>query len=211
MVHQHHYNRQRAVFAMPIPSSNSDRIIFPFDKPNKKFNTKDYSSIQTQDQFTTEEIENFLQQVANPVLDWQEKYGPLFDGSTKLCCVLVICFILMPLLFVFACWLSYAQNSALRKHAKMTESIRIWVRDNQQQFKEKGFMWNIPPDFPLWIELWTNFGGSQPFLSGFSEVAFARFQQLGIQMTSMSQQNYLNQEAETIYGGNFEHTFMNKL
>jgi len=177
-----HYNRKRAVFSTPIPYSGDDCIIFPFDKALKQFDTSDYSPSETNNKCQVEEIEHFLDDITVPYLEWYRKYGYLFDGSTGLSCLLVICFILMPLMFVFACWLSSAQNKAMEKHDEMAEKTKILIKQTQQSFIDKGLLWNVPAEFPLWIELWTRVEGPEPW-SGGAEL-------LGIKMMALPQDSY---------------------
>jgi len=176
-----HQNRKRAVFSTPIPYSSDDCIVFPFDKALKQFDTSYYSPSETNNKCQVEEIEKFLDDITVPYLEWYRKYGYLFDGSTGLSCLLVICFILMPLMFVFACWLSSAQNKAMEKHDEMAEKTKALIRATQQNFIDKGLLWHVPAEFPLWIELCTKVQGPEPWSGG--EV-------LGIKMMALPQDSY---------------------
>jgi len=138
----------------PIPKSNPDRIIFPYDKKAKKFIMADNLPFRTQDRVHIREIETFLEQINIPLKKWHEDYSMFWEVSPRYCCLLIICFILLPLMLFIVCYQSVKQNKALKELREITLKSKAFVEENNQRFIERGLLWTFPVYFPRWIELW---------------------------------------------------------
>jgi len=208
--YHHHHHHHRRIIIIPIPSSTPQSLVFPYDGISKKFNTNSYMPIQTQNRISIEEIEQFLDIINGPIKEWYDEYGWLTNGSCKFVCLMFTCFIIMPLMFFFICWMACAQSKAADALQKAGEKAKILVRDNNQRFVERGLMWNVPTHFPRWIELWTQvgpgFGGASMPQQGFpmmpqqqgfpmmpqQQPGFDGFARPGIPTQTMPQQNFQN-------------------
>jgi len=184
----------RVVRVSPIPSSTPLSIVFPYDSQAQKFSTSSYMPLQTQNRASLEEIEQFLDQANAPIKEWYAEFGYLQEGSAKMTALLIICTIIMPLIFFFLCWITAVQNKSAVKLKEASEKAKLFIRDNGQQFIDKGLLWNIPTRFPHWIELWTSLEG--PPQMGLGQPGFGGFQQPGIQTMPVQQQNYQNMQQQ---------------
>jgi len=174
--HYYHHDHQRLILT---PSSSPDCIVFPFDQRTRKFQTNSYTSFQTQNRISEYEIEQILTEVAAPVKEWYEKHKTIFEGSPGFWCIYIICMLLLPLMFVFICWLHAAQGKARYEMKSVAERARAIMIEKNPVFRNAGLMWNAPKHFPQWIELRR--------LSGFNQQQYDGFVQPGIGMTMMPQ------------------------
>jgi len=196
-----HHHRRRIIIL--TPSSTPQSLVFPYDRVNKKFSTTSYIPLQTQDRLSIQEVEQFLEQASIPINEWYEQYGWVTNGSCKFICLLLFCFFIFPLYFFFICWLICYQQKSAKKLQEAAEKSKLFIRDNNQQFIERGLMWNVPVHYPQWIELWTTVGGPQP-QAGFpmmpqGQPGYDGFSRPGIPTQTLPQQNYQNQPQQGYY------------
>lgn len=183
----------KQVIIIPTPSSSPECLVFPYDKPTRKFNTNNYFPYQTQDRINMQELEEFLDKVNVPIKEWYDKYAYLFEGSFRFYVVFVICLILIPLALIWVIWLNIAQYLAIKKQEEYAERGRAIVKNLQRRFPIRGLKWNIPERFPQWIELLVqDYGYYMPDVNTVPQELqqpYAGFPQSEIQMTSMQNMN----------------------
>jgi len=172
-----------------IPRSTSTKIVFPYDKQAKKFDTRGYLPAHTQDRLTFQDVEQFLEQVNVPIRKWHKDFGHLYEESFSFCFVFVICFLFFPLLFFLIGYLLWAQAKSKKELREAKEKAKIFVIENNPRFLEKGLVWTIPVHFPQWIELLTNAEGAVP---GISIMAHSKPE---IHTISIAQKEYKKKEA----------------
>jgi len=143
------------------PFSSSTIIIFPYDPETRQFSTDGYRPIQTHNRLSLQEARHFLHQVNIPIKKWHEDYDHLSRESFGFCCVFILCFFFLPLIFCLLCWLSMMQAKAREDMREAMEKSITFVRENNSHFASRGLMWNVPAYFPQWIELWINVPGRQ--------------------------------------------------
>ena len=144
----------RNYYDEPIPPSNPDRIIFPYDKKAKRFIMADNLPFRTQDRAHIGEIQTFLDQINIPLKKWHEDYSMFWEVSPRYCCLLIICFFLVPLLLFIVCYQSSKRSKALKELKEITLKSKNFVEENNSRFIERGLLWTFPVHFPRWIELW---------------------------------------------------------
>ena len=160
---------------VPIPVTTPACIIFPYDKENKKFITSDYSSAQTKERASAEEIERFLNEVNEPLSAWSEQYGLVYEGKGIYFCLFITFLILLPIFICYVCWLSSKQSEAKKALTEVKQKIRTIIQERGSYFAEKGLEWKIPIQFPHWLELWTGEDGKP----GAGDIEMAAYQQSG--------------------------------
>jgi len=146
----------------PVPSSTPGHIIFPYDIKTRSFQIYSYTPHQTQHRLSYEEVESFLEQVNTSIKKWHAENSFFYDPSFIFYLILIICAVLLPLLFILIIVLVFAEKRVLKE---LNESIAIAkevIRANNPHFESRGLRWIAPYRFPLYIELETNFRGSQP-------------------------------------------------
>ncbi len=181
MAYNHYYHDEHHRLII-TPSSSPDCIIFPWDQKSRKFITSSYTSFQTQNRVSEYEIEQTLTEVAAPVKEWYEKHKVVFEGTPGLFVVYIICIILFPLFFVFACWLTFAQGKARYEMFDVADRSRKILMEKNPIFRNAGVMWIAPEHYPQWIELHR--------LPGFEQSQYNGFAQPGIGMTMLPQSPY---------------------
>lgn len=148
----------------PLPPTTSDVIIFPYNRLTNSFVTAFYSSGMTQNRLKITEVHQFLEEVKVPANEYYQKFGFLTDGSKKLSCIFILCIIFFPLLFVYLHWISKMKNKDDQARAEVIKKANSIAKQKAKSLIRKGIKWVIPPEYPRWIELWTNVGPLTPLI-----------------------------------------------
>jgi len=121
--------------------------------------TAKYLPLQTQNRANIQETEQFLQEVNQPLIEWEKEYETLVRGSGIYLCIAIVGVIIFPIFFFLICW----RNSSLKKVNKAQdiaiEKAKAIVKEKNEMWNSQGLHWNTRQHFPMWIELWTSFGG----------------------------------------------------
>ena len=149
---QHHSSHTQTYLA---PDSTDECIVFEYDKAKHKWKKSDYlSSKAHQERARVEEIESFLNEINEPIGEWSKKYQKVHDGSGIYLCITIFLIILLPLFFIFNCWFNCQQDKAKEKLQEAKKKAFVIIKNRRDYFAKKQLTWQVPDQFPQWIELW---------------------------------------------------------
>ncbi len=167
--HKSHCHRKNTRLATKCPCQRHDRhveddltplstkecVVFEYIEANKNWDTSRYSSHQTKDRASAIEVEQFLNKINEPLEAWYRQYGEIVANGIKyqLKAAFLLIF-LFPLFFVYVCWLDAQQKKARAKLVEVRDQICEIIERRGAYFSAKGLAWNVPEQFPQWIELW---------------------------------------------------------
>lgn len=132
-----------------IPKSTPERLVFPFYWQTLKFETKHYNPMMTNNRLSTEELDQFLKTVAEPLAEFRKK-----DFLYKYPWAIFVMIILLPLLYIFLiyqCCISCRTTRELNEAKKKSLDI---INQNSASFQARGLSWVTSRYYPRWIELW---------------------------------------------------------
>ncbi len=141
-------------YMVDTPHSSEECIVFEYDKTHHKWKTSNYSSSQHNERVSVDEIESFLNEINETLAPWSKQYGEVYYGDgIYLCLTLTLC-ILLPIFFIYLCWLSSQQVYAKERLKEVKDKIDVIIQQKRSYFSEKRLTWQVPNQFPQWIELW---------------------------------------------------------
>ena len=170
-----HSRNDRRIHIIQIPPTTDACIVFPFNEQNETFNRNFYSPILTEGRASREEINKILGQFETTIQAGRTGYKILtclftifFIGGFIFTAFLTFSIfssdpsskeifyppIIMFVLFtIFGCILSM-RGKAVGEEARMACQQII---NGNHQFNAVGLRWNLPMNFPAWVELWRDY------------------------------------------------------
>ena len=164
---------------VPIPQSTNFRLIFPYITTLGGFNSSFYNPGLTDERVTTEEVKVILEELS--VVPEGNNFR-----TRKFVCYFIVVFIVgmiglsigMPLLMLsnntnylpylivgFVVWIILSllcfAFSLWRLQNKSIKDGEAIIKKYKESFAERGLRWNIPSEFPRWIELWKDYVQTQ--------------------------------------------------
>jgi len=161
-----------------IPPTTSHTLIFPLNSRSNQFDPGNYAPSLTDNRATYHEIQQVLKSL-------NHSRQPIFKKEIKVVLIyLVLVFSFTILFFIINAFLipyssillfgvillflafyiisvifmtKYAQD--LKNEA--IELAKQVIAESSEKFGEKGLRWNIPKDYPRWVELCNDFKGRQ--------------------------------------------------
>jgi len=185
------------------PPTSDFRLVFRYNYKIKSFDFTKYSASSTDGKLSRAELQSFLEKLNSIVNTNMPK-----DVSSIAClCVFLLAVIMVAIvipiiavnadgfntgaafgvslgiLFVVFMIVAYSIFRKNRKnHAKISamksEAQRL-IADTRLDFKPRGLRWSIPPEFPLWVELWKDYKADHSSQFRFEEI-HTRMQEMEI-------------------------------
>lgn len=182
--HHHHYRRHRGTrIVVPIPPTTSSTIVFPLSMKTYKFDTSHYNPAMTNHQISTEEINQFIEEMQPGITESYQK-----NALTPLLCFLFCLF--PPMFCIFICCMQDSQE----QRNKVVEQARQYVIQKSPSFQQRGFVWVTPIYFPRWIELWI---GQPPPMQNplmMGQPGNVQMMNMNMNMNANMNMNYMNQQ-----------------
>ncbi len=135
------------------PKSTAKVLTFPQDKKTKKFQIKFDPSVHPDPRLSQHEIEKFLEEISGPVSLWHEKHSDFFEFKGKYFWYFIVFLLLLPLFLCYIMWFFAEQSRALSDLQKVKQETRMLIAEKSDSWTEKGLSWNVPDNFPLFMEL----------------------------------------------------------
>jgi len=138
-----------------IPEGNSQVVIFPLDRKTFKLKTSHWNSkTLTSERLSDHEFRLFMKEVNEYLEVYQTEFSFLYSSSLTV--VMVFCFIFLPALPFFLCYLSTIRKRATRMVILHKQKLNGLAHMTNMTLVPRDLMWVIPKDFPDWVELWTS-------------------------------------------------------
>ncbi len=97
------------------PDSTKDCVVFEYNKANKKWDISRYSSSQIKDRASVNEVEQFLNEINEPLEAWYQQNGTLVSGEGGYSCIGCLLLILFPLFVIYIWWYNVQLDKANAK------------------------------------------------------------------------------------------------
>jgi len=163
-----------------IPHTNAQRVIIPMGKNDGEFDASSYTPNQTGERVQIHEITPILNEIETVCKKYLKEINNIIHIGffILVACVGSIAALwvatdssvasLFTISFIILCGIVFYGLYALK-------SIKKFVQDNREEtetvlmkykssFESKGLRWQLPPEYPKWIELWNDWNkeGSLP-------------------------------------------------
>jgi len=174
---------------MTVPASKV-RIVFPYDKSSKRYNTEAYSPSLTEGRAECEEIYPILQEIESII---QEKIGICSKHRTSFIFLSFVTWVLLlyvslkqldpydiyfalkivgvifvstQLCLIAVAFISHRHETQMKEVMTLCQGI---IDTYKPKFDSVGLRWSLPPNFPKSIELWKDYKGKPGYVDQVSE------------------------------------------
>jgi len=174
----HHSTSDHSIRIIQVPPTTDTCIVFPSHEPNETFDRNFYSPLLTERRASVEDINNMPTQFEAIIREARTENRicsglsflftiggfavtallmfSIFSSDPSSSKMFVAPIVLMLLVAVFAILVTKCGKATV-------ENARIncqQIINRNNQFKAVGLRWNLPMNFPHWVELWRDYRGA---------------------------------------------------